>query len=625
MPNPDGVYVGLWTDYEQSFPLQRRLTLPSQDAAALLAFLVVLVTIAAGSSWRLWRIALHMLGRPQRTGEPVRDSQRAILRIVSPDLNVGIKLIELMFAERTSLRKFPQPLWKLLPVLGIALLHWLSFLCAGVLTSKISLGNAVIGDGGANCGFYISPRLDLGESPAGTLPDDQLDWMDSLANGTAAAESYARNCYEAENIADCNRLASRKLEWKATHNASCPFASEICLEGENSALTLDTGHIPFSKLGINMASQYSFRRLSTCSPLNNDPFIYPRNSTSGQGNGTLEQNEAYRVAPKVPLTYIYSPGAFNGTNVTYLAINDAYSGYRLKFYPLGDDPNSMVVPHAPLTPKGGRGLVTAIYLSMNGIIFTKPSYDPFFPATFPFKDGTDGQTYYLKDRFATSLACVEQYQLCNTDKNECGPLNSIMDPTGWWPYDNKTVPFREKAATNLVKISIAFSGISEAVNRRGSGALRLMDNFQSPYQLRIDREQWKTEVSHWFNTSLARIQLNLLRVVYLSPSLNKDRMRNYLNTTRSKDVTCRLIKFHSIGYTSLSFFGIMFVVAFSALLLILSLTEPLVLKWVRSVHPRLAQAWEDDDIFQLIKDADKGTGGNSVIPMSEDDDSEDAR
>ncbi|KAI9854472.1 MAG: hypothetical protein M1813_000988 [Trichoglossum hirsutum] len=163
------------------------------------------------------------------------------------------------------------------------------------------------------------------------------------------------------------------------------------------------------------------------------------------------------------------------------------------------------------------------------------------------------------------------------------------------------------------------SGISEAIGRRGSGALRLIDSYQEPFQLRIDREQWKTEVSHWFNISLARIQLGLLRTVYISPSLNKDRMDNKLNTTKSKDVTCRLVKFHGMGYTSLSFFGISFVVAFSALLLILSLTEPLVLKLFRSVRPPLAQAWEDDDIFQLIKDTEKGTRGSSAAPMSEDD------
>ncbi|KAI9863418.1 MAG: hypothetical protein M1813_003860 [Trichoglossum hirsutum] len=615
MPNPDGVYVGFWTDYDQSSPLQQRLTLPNQDAAALLAFLAVLVTIVAGSSWNLWRMVLHMLGRPQRTGEPVRDSQRVVLRNISPDLNVVIKLVELMFVERTSLRRYLQPLRKLLPVLGIALLHWLSFLCAGIFTSKISLGNVVIGDGGANCGFYLLTGMGNIESPAETLPDDQLDWLNTLANGTAAAENYARNCYEAENIADCNRLASRRLEWKATHNASCPFASGICLEGENSALTLDTGHLPFSKLGINMASHYSFRRVTTCSPLNNDPFIYPRNRTSGKGNGTLEQNRAYELAPKVPLTYIYSPGTMDGENITYLAINDGYSGYQLAYYPLDNDPNKTAVPHAPLTPKGGGGFVTVIYLSMNGIIFAKPSYDPFFSATHPVVDDTDGQTYYLKDHFATSLACVDQYQLCNLDKSECGPLESTMDATGWWPYDNKTVPLREKAATTLVKLSILFSGISEAIGRRGSGSLRLIDNYQEPYQLRIDREQWKTEVSRWFNISLARIQLNLLRTVYTSPSLNKDRMTNYLNRTKSKDIACRLVKFHSIGYTSLSVFGIGFVVALSALLLILSLAEPLVLKVVRRFDSYLVKAWEDDDVFQLLRDAGKRSNENSVVPV----------
>ena len=145
-----------------------------------------------------------------------------------------------------------------------------------------------------------------------------------------------------------------------------------------------------------------------------------------------------------------------------------------------------------------------------------------------------------------------------------------------------------------------------------------MDNYQESYQLRIDREQWKTEVSHWFNTSLARIQLNLLRTVYTSPSFNRDHMTDRLNTTQSKDVTYKLVKFHSIGYTSLSVFGIGFVVALSVLLLVLSLAEPLVLRLVRRIRPPRAQAWESDDIFQLLRDAGRGAKQAAAVLTPED-------
>jgi hypothetical protein len=103
--------------------------------------------------------------------------------------------------------------------------------------------------------------------------------------------------------------------------------------------------------------------------------------------------------------------------------------------------------------------------------------------------------------------------------------------------------------------------------------LRASELYQQPFQLKIGREQWKTEVSHWFSVGLAQIQLTLLRLVLNSPTLDKKNLPNQLNTKKSHDIACRIVKFNSAGYLSLGTFGLFFVVIISGLIIVFGLFE----------------------------------------------------
>jgi hypothetical protein len=142
----------------------------------------------------------------------------------------------------------------------------------------------------------------------------------------------------------------------------------------------------------------------------------------------------------------------------------------------------------------------------------------------------------------------------------CGPFESLDNEDPWLPYDNKTASIREKIATAFVILATSFSSISDFISARGGVALRASELCFALVQVNIGREQWKTEVAHWFTVGLARIQLFPLRVVFNSPTLNKE---NLVNDVGPDAITCSSVKFNSSDYMSLSTFGVLFVVFFS--------------------------------------------------------------
>lgn len=73
------------------------------------------------------------------------------------------------------------------------------------------------------------------------------------------------------------------------------------------------------------------------------------------------------------------------------------------------------------------------FLSSPGVISTEPNEDKWFRTTFNIGDlilnGGDGREsgLYAPDVPASPLACAEQYQFCNANQDQCGPLASKND------------------------------------------------------------------------------------------------------------------------------------------------------------------------------------------------------
>jgi hypothetical protein len=555
MPNKDGVFVGFWRDHDVDGVLASKLTLSTRNARILLASLAIIVTITTGRSWKLWSLLLRK-----------KKDWRA--RMEDTDIGTFGKNIPVRrYFTKTRTTSESRPTISAISIIVLvvlAFMHWALFLVAGVFTADISQGNTVVGDGGKKCGFWMADIPATDPAAEDLLPKGLHTALALGANDTYAAESYVRNCYEPENIGDCNRLVTRRLEWTSTHNAACPFTPGTCLEGNNAAFQLDSGNISFAKLGIDSQTKFSFRRRTTCAPITNIPFVYPKDMRTGTPTGSTEQNLAYNMTSANRVAYIYSHFSNLGRNFTYLAFNDSYSGYRLEAFVMPGNPldakerNMTAFPHLPLRVENAD--VTIIYLSMNGILFDKPSYDPWFQANLKFMEGV-----YVQNERLRVLACTEQKQICRIDTGECGPVQQLVTSDVWHANMNQTISHLDKAALHLVNLVLVDSSIAASIFFRGAVALRASENNKGSIQHTIAREQWKVELSRWFDIGLAKTQLGPLRTVLNPPSIDETNLTN-LVPPEAQQWVCRIVKFKIVGYESLSTFGIFFVLVASALI-----------------------------------------------------------
>jgi hypothetical protein len=125
-------------------------------------------------------------------------------------------------------------------------------------------------------GIFSGP-IGLSESPSCGNWDffNNILTMPQLLSGMATVDiaqqrsiSYVDSCYSNEAVTEgCNIYYNRTVSYSEEHNTSCPFPGDVCLYGQTSAYTLDTGFTDSNLLGINAAKRYQFRRRTTCSPV----------------------------------------------------------------------------------------------------------------------------------------------------------------------------------------------------------------------------------------------------------------------------------------------------------------------------------------------------------------------
>ena len=120
------------------------------------------------------------------------------------------------------------------------------------------------------------------------------------------ARDYSATCYHASDATAqdnrCNHFYTQSIAYTEQSNTSCPFNRVKCLQGSQSAYTLDTGFVDAKIIGFNAAENYQFRRRMTCVPIDiNFHHLTP---------GVIELGEC-------GLVYNYTP-LYNGLNYGYV-------------------------------------------------------------------------------------------------------------------------------------------------------------------------------------------------------------------------------------------------------------------------------------------------------------------
>ena len=465
------------------------------------------------------------------------------------------------------LRNFKEDKWGF--VLVSALMLALFAVSIGEQVLAVTAASIVTGStalsASPNCGLWVPDTSGLSTN------EGQFYYLNRLSDPESRAATYAERCYHDNSTIDtCNTFYESKIDYEDKHDSPCPFYGDVCLLGDNSAYTLDTGYLDTRILGINGAPLYQFRRKTTCAP--------------------LVVNASYvRLGVDDPSRVDYFYGNSATDNRTYSDfVGDSWkAGLGLSNYKV------MYVNHVPpdillkiryFTNRGISGRqgsklqgssiqplpeflapysqTTIFFIRPVNIAYFGPSGDPIFPvvANVPTPDGLMAWGNPLLR--SSVLGCADLSEIRDIETGYIW-IPKALDYNQLYSLD-----IEKKRLLTLLLISLWQSNAWSAATSRPGSRFDVQSKLVGSLSQALDYEQWKVEVRKMFETSLARIQGDVLD---LARGVGKDRpyARNYL--IEENMPLCRVVKFQSVGWKNISLFWLITLPTISLLLWVLTI------------------------------------------------------
>ena len=164
--------------------------------------------------------------------------------------------------------------------------------------------------------------------------------------------------------------------------------------------------------------------------------------------------------------------------------------------------NTSWQPLPELRPPEGSS-ITIMIIKSQRVYYPTPNDDPIFPAhNKTYLDGFQEPYYLNLLEHATILACVDTTSLCDPRGEICEPFPSERIPGGL-PKGRAVLAGLELLLSALWNSNTYYSLLS-----RTDQALNATASLAVLASLPLPRDQWKVEVRHRFEESLARIQMD---------------------------------------------------------------------------------------------------------------------
>lgn len=258
----------------------------------------------------------------------------------------------------------------------------------------------------------------------------------------------------------------------------------------------------------------------------------------------------------------------------------------------------------------------------NRVAYTGRVDDPFFRATRQ-EEFNRLEDSWISNTTITGIACTEQYQFCNPAQkgdgkgDKCTALGSLYEFDQVTPPASLALNPRQTATYVLLSkmiYSLRFNSFLMFLKNEILVATRLVyGSFGISTPLPDD--QWQTEVANIHNLTLAGLQLTAIGHaatpnIQIRPGLNlHDHMVD--ETDPDAQALCRNQRARNSTYSSFSMLGIIIILVCSLLIILVDYFLPLILLRVSPASPYrtvAAQAWDEDDILQLQRQALEGRG-----------------
>ncbi|KAH7131015.1 hypothetical protein EDB81DRAFT_696176 [Dactylonectria macrodidyma] len=501
MSSAASVYQGFWIDHDHDGLSGARLTLDAFNAALLIAFIAIFVTICGDRMWCAVRFVLHQLrAGAERRGADDENLQLLVVHSTMPGVAWDAPKLMLTTIRQTGRRDVSTVCF--VAVLAVlALFNFVAWTAAGVLSAWVAVSSGPLIYVSPDCGFYSDPSDGVSFMPA-------AGFQARLLNSSRIADEYVQTCYNTSSSFNplCQQFVQQEISWTGKSNATCPFSSGMCLGGDDAAFEMDSGMIDsHDTLGINAAKENRvlYRRKSTCAPvITKEPYaeLIP-------GRYPGEEFALY-----------YYGDTFGMLNYTYQLSTYAQrgpAGYILRcshyHLPTGVSAPAGFMPIPEIARSDAE--VTLFFLVQNLLAYTAPVEDLFFaahtnPTTYDLPFSNDTYTLYYNDKLVSVMGCIDQHQICKPgfagERPNCSALSSLENL-----YSEVT-----KLELNQVQHDTAFvihveilgGEMLNSIAGRGAVGLKAQRTVFNNINIPLPDNQWTLEVGGWFSIALARLQ-----------------------------------------------------------------------------------------------------------------------
>jgi len=215
----------------------------------------------------------------------------------------------------------------------------------------------------------------------------------------------------------------------------CPFPAAICLR-DQPTLTFTRANVIPHTLGINSRLSMTVSHQITCGTISMDPFIYqipqPPSMQPYRGNFTfsiqnpLLVNHPSQLNPDLSLNMRTDNSLGSGLEMVEKGNGLLLSILPVPYFKTTRETSNLI--HPLLRQRDGQTFVFVFRTGATLQFSTRPISDPFFSASTLWED----PLFYVPDREATAIGCIERFQVCFDSKSaggyRCYPwMSALMD------------------------------------------------------------------------------------------------------------------------------------------------------------------------------------------------------
>ncbi|KAI0120839.1 hypothetical protein F4776DRAFT_665466 [Hypoxylon sp. NC0597] len=599
--------MGFWADWSKDHSiLNSKITLSSESATYLTAFLAMFVSLAASYLWTLIAYAIHHIRQRLTKGKcrPILRQQQVVFKGGLSANSTALRLIKLLWANRSRPYSFRNS-WHLIL---LSLSCGVASISAGLYSSRIidtSPQLEVLLDS-PNCGFVDRSNTSKPDDVSMAIVQYYLDALD-------VATTYSRRCYNITSSRYCGPFTESMINWTTNWNAPCPFDESMCI---GPAIELQTDVINSNTvLGLNLPPrhQINLEKTTTCAPITQDNYTItvPSNSSTATSvnpiPGDVVVMNLYGISRRrlcTNCTWGVSMYAANSTltrTMWYVSFPDnPYS--QMEYYYNGVLTNSSTFAPIPEL-KTSVGDATLCFISSNAFFFVEPCDDPVFSTHVPHWDATDNYTYYLGDRVVGVLGCLEKYKWCDPSLNICTPIASLGEAEYHVARDLSPTAMQMATVHMIVLILNQLASIP-SLSSEVTQNLEANQKVNGEIQFPLPSNQWQIEVQSWHGIIMKLLQEGILEWALgpTSPILQEHFLRP---DSPEQAILCRSQRVKlgaGGGFANISAFSFFFLLITGTLVIVISICLDTLAECLGYFSPavrRRHRAWIQDDSLHL--------------------------